>query len=58
MTLSLLGYFVYLMRQYDDVASLLNDIETQTHFSQRVNDLYGKNILRFDMKYQGLCKLV
>lgn len=49
---------MYLMRQYDDVASLLNDIETQTHFSQRVNDLYGKNILRFDMKYQGLCKLV
>lgn len=37
---------------------MLNDTETQIHFSQRVSDLYSKNILQFDMNYQALHKLV
>lgn len=37
---------------------MLDDTETQIHFSQRVSDLYSKNILQFDMNYQALHKLV
>lgn len=39
------------------MVSLLNDTETQMHFSSSVSDLYGKNIQSFDMKSLSLCRL-